>query len=213
MKGDKLYLEHLRHSCAHLLAAAVVDLWPKAKLTLGPAIEEGFYYDIDFGDTKISEDDFPKIEKTMHAIVKDWKGFEKHEVSKDEALKEFRGNEYKKELIEEHSKDDGQLTVYESGSFRDLCRGGHVDKPSEDIKHFKLLSVAGAYWRGNEKNKMLTRIYGTVFPTQKELDDYLTTQEEAKKRDHRKLGKELDLFYFSDLRLKLQQYRFIILII
>ncbi len=199
MKGDKLYLEHLRHSCAHLLAAAVVDLWPKAKLTLGPAIEEGFYYDIDFGDTKISEDDFPKIEKTMHAIVKDWKGFEKHEVSKDEALKEFRGNEYKKELIEEHSKDDGQLTVYESGSFRDLCRGGHVDKPSEDIKHFKLLSVAGAYWRGNEKNKMLTRIYGTVFPTQKELDDYLTTQEEAKKRDHRKLGKELDLFYFSDL--------------
>ncbi len=199
MKDGKLYLEHLRHSCAHLLAAAVMDLWPKAKLTLGPAIDEGFYYDIDFGDTKISEDDFSKIEATMHAIVKDWKGFEKYEVSKDEALKEFKDNEYKEELIEEHSKDDGQLTVYGSGSFRDLCRGGHVDKPSEDLKHFKLLSVAGAYWRGSEKNKMLTRIYGTVFPTQKELDEYITMQEEAKKRDHRKLGKELDLFYFSDL--------------
>jgi threonyl-tRNA synthetase len=190
--------ENLRHSCSHLLAAAAMELWPKAKLTLGPAIEDGFYYDIDFGDTKISEEDFPKIEQKMHELVKNWKGFEKHEVTKDEALKEFKGNEYKEELIEEHSKE-GKLTVYQSGEFRDLCRGGHVDNPSEDLKYFKLLTVAGAYWRGSEKNKMLTRIYGTVFPTQKELDDYLSLQEEAKKRDHRKLGKELDLFTFSEL--------------
>ena len=199
MQDDKLYLEHLRHSCSHLMAAAIMDLWPNAKLTLGPSIENGFYYDIDFGEVKISEEDFPKIEQKMHEIVKTWKGFEKNEVSKDEALKEFKGNEYKEELIEEHSKDDSQLTVYQSGEFRDLCKGGHVEHPSEDLKHFKLLSVAGAYWRGDEKNKMLTRIYGTIFPTQKELDDYLFMQEEAKKRDHRKLGKELDLFTFSDL--------------
>ena len=191
-------LEHLRHSCSHLLAAAVMELWPKAKLTLGPAIEDGFYYDIDFGDIKISEEDFPKIEQKMHELVKNWKGFEKHEVTKDEALKEFKGNEYKEELIEEHSKE-GKLTVYQSGEFRDLCRGGHIDNPSEELKYFKLLTVAGAYWRGSEKNKMLTRIYGTVFPTQKELDDYLSLQEEAKKRDHRKLGRELDLFTFSEL--------------
>ena len=175
-----------------------MKLWPKAKLTLGPAIEDGFYYDIDFGNIKISEEDFPKIEAEMHEIVKSWKGFEKQEVSKEEALRQFKGNEYKEELIEEHSKD-GKLTIYQSGNFRDLCKGGHVEKPSEDLKYFKLLSVAGAYWRGSEKNKMLTRIYGTVFPTQKELDDYLTLQEEAKKRDHRKLGKELDLFTFSEL--------------
>ena len=196
---DSKDLEYLRHSAAHLLAAAVLELWPKAKLTLGPAIEDGFYYDIDFGNTKISEEDFPKIEKKMHEIVKTWKGFEKHDVSKEEALKEFKGNEYKEELIEEHSVDSSQLTVYQSGNFRDLCRGGHIDNPSENLKYFKLLTVAGAYWRGSEKNKMLTRIYGTIFPTQKELDDYLNLQEEARKRDHRKLGKELDLFTFSDL--------------
>ena len=191
---EKDQLEHLRHSAAHLLAAAVLELWPKVKLTLGPAIEDGFYYDIDFGNTKISEEDFPKIEKKMHEIVKTWKGFEKHDVSKEDALKEFKGNEYKEELIEEHSADSSQLTVYQSGNFRDLCRGGHIDNPSEDLKYFKLLTVAGAYWRGSEKNKMLTRIYGTIFPTQKELDDYLNLQEEARKRDHRKLGRELELF-------------------
>jgi len=192
-------LEHLRHSCSHLMAAAILELWPKAKPTLGPAIENGFYYDFDMGDIKISEEDFLQIEQKMHELAKSWKGFEKHEESKEEALNEFRGNEYKKELIEEHSKDGGKLTVYQSGNFRDLCKGGHVEKPSEELKHFKLLSVAGAYWRGSEKNKMLTRIYGTIFPTQKELDEYLTLQEEARKRDHRKLGKELDLFTFSDL--------------
>jgi len=191
--------EHLRHSCSHLLAAAVMELWPKAKLTLGPAIEDGFYYDIDFGSVKISEEDFPKIEEKMHQIVKDWKEFEKLDLTKEEALKEFKGNEYKKELIEEHSKAGEKLTVYKSGSFRDLCRGGHVDNPSEELKYFKLLSVAGAYWRGSEKNKMLTRIYGTVFPTQKELDDYLEKQALAEESDHRKIGKDLNLFVFSDL--------------
>ncbi len=191
-------LENLRHSCSHLLAAAVMELWPKAKLTLGPAIEDGFYYDVDFGEVKISEEDFAKIEDKMHELVKSWKGFEKQVVSKDEALREFIGNEYKEELIKEHSQD-GELTIYISGDFKDLCKGGHIKKPSEELKYFKLLSVAGAYWHGSEKNKMLTRIYGTAFPTQKELDDYITLQEEAKKRDHRKLGKELDLFTFSEL--------------
>lgn len=196
---DDKNLEYLRHSCSHLMAAAILELWPNTKPTLGPAIENGFYYDFDFDGVKISEADFPKIEEKMHDLVKSWKGFEKHEVTKDEALKEFKNNEYKKELIEEHSKDSGKLTIYQSGSFRDLCRGGHVENPSGNLKYFKLLSVAGAYWRGSEKNKMLTRIYGTVFPTQKELDDYLNLQEEARKRDHRKLGKELDLFTFSEL--------------
>lgn len=191
-------MEHLRHSCSHLLAAAVIDLWPNAKLTLGPAIEDGFYYDIDFGDIKISEDDFPKIEEKMHDLVKTWKGFEKSALSKDEALDEFKGNEYKEELIEEHS-GDGDLTVYQSGAFRDLCRGGHVANPSKELKYFKLLSVAGAYWRGDEKNKMLTRIYGTIFPTQKELEEYLERRKVAEESDHRKIGKDLNLFVFSDL--------------
>ncbi len=189
-------LEHLRHSCSHLMAAAIGQLWPKAKPTLGPAIENGFYYDFDFGEVKISEEDFPKIEEKMHEIVKGWKKFEKIEVTKEQALKDFKGNEYKEELINDLA--DGQITYYQSGSFSDLCKGGHVENPSEDLKFFKLLSVAGAYWRGDEKNKMLTRIYGTIFPTQKELDEYLSLQEEAKKRDHRKLGREMDLFTFSE---------------
>lgn len=198
MQDEKGKLDPLRHSCAHLLAAAVMELWPRAKLTLGPATEEGFYYDIDFGGTKISEEDLPKIEEKMHEIVKKWENFEKHDVSKEEALKEFTGNEYKEELIEEHSKGGNELTIYQSGDFRDLCRGGHVGNPSKELKHFKLLSVAGAYWRGNEKNKMLTRIYGTAFFSQKDLDDYLTKLELAQKRDHRKLGREMDLFTFSE---------------
>lgn len=176
-----------------------MELWPKALLTLGPSIEDGFYYDIDFGDTKISEEDFPKIESKMHEIVKSWKGFEKIDVDADRAIKEFKNNPYKVELIDEIVEKGEKITFYKSGDFSDLCRGGHVENPSEELKYFKLLSVAGAYWRGSEKNKMLTRIYGTVFPTQKELDDFLALKEEAKKRDHRKLGKELDLFTFSEL--------------
>lgn len=189
-------LEKLRHSCSHLMAAAIMELWPDAKLTLGPAIEEGFYYDVDFGDIKISDADFPKIEKKMHELVKSWKSFEKIVVTKEEALKDYEGNPYKTEIIRDL---DGEITYYESGKFADLCRGGHVEKPSEELEYFKLLSVAGAYWRGDEKNKMLTRIYGTCFPTEKELADFIALKEEAKKRDHRKLGKELDLFTFSEM--------------
>ena len=201
MKHDhnKNYLDKLRHSAAHLLAAAVLDLYPNAKPTLGPPIEDGFYYDFDFGDTKVSDEDLIAIEKKMLEIVKSWKGFEKNNVSKDEATKEFENNEYKKELIEEFSSENQDLTVYQSGKFRDLCRGGHIDKPSKELKHIKLLSIAGAYWRGDEKNKMLTRIYGTAFPTNDEQQKYLKQLEEAKKRDHRKLGQELDLFSTNDL--------------
>jgi len=189
-------LERLRHSCAHLLAAAVIELWPKTKSTIGPAIEEGFYYDFDFGDVKISEEDFPKIEEKMHEIAKNWKGFEKIDVTKEQALKDYKDNEYKKELINELGSQP--ITYYKSRDFSDLCRGGHIEKPSKELKFFKLLSVAGAYWRGSEKNKMLTRIYGTVFPTQKELDEYLKNLELAKLHDHRKLGRELELFEISE---------------
>ena len=196
MKKDIEYLDNLRHSCSHLMAAAIMELWPKAKLTLGPAIEEGFYYDVDFGEIKISEADFPKIEDKMHELAKSWKSFEKIEIEKSQALKDYKDNEYKTELINQLTNEP--ITYFRSGSFSDLCRGGHVEHPSEELKHFKLLTVAGAYWRGDEKNKMLTRIYGTIFPTQKELDEYLALKEEAKKRDHRKLGKELDLFTFSE---------------
>lgn len=196
---EKQSLDNLRHSCAHLLAAAVLELWPHAKRTIGPPIENGFYYDFDFGDTKISDDDLPKIEEKMRAILPSWKGFERQEVSGEEAKKIFAGNEYKKELIDEFSTGGQTLTLYTSGSYTDLCRGGHSERPSEELQHFKLLSLAGAYWRGSEKNKMLTRIYGTCFPTQQELESHLHNLEEAKKRDHKKLGKELDIYMFSDL--------------
>ena len=198
-KNDKNYLDKLRHSASHLLAAAVFELYKEAKPTLGPPIEDGFYYDFDFGfKNSPSSDDLEKIEEKMREIVKGWDKFERIEVSNNKAIEQFNNNEYKKELIEEFSKAGEQITLYKSGNFVDLCRGGHVNNPQKELKHFKLLSVAGAYWRGNEKNPMLTRIYGTAFPSQKELDDYLTQIEEAKKRDHRKLGKEMDLFCFSE---------------
>lgn len=197
-KQDPNYLDNLRHSTAHLLAAAILELYPHAKRTIGPSIENGFYFDFDFGDTKVSEDDLPVIEAKMKEIIKTWKNFERREVNKEEAVLEFADNEYKKELISEFSSDGQVLTFYSSGSYSDLCRGGHVEHPDREIKHFKLLSLAGAYWRGDEKNKMLTRIYGTVFPTKIELEEYLASIQEARKRDHRKLGKELDLFSFSD---------------
>lgn len=196
MQKDEL--SSLRHSCAHLLAAAVLDIWPNSKLTIGPAIETGFYYDVDFIDSKISEADFSKIEEKMTEIVKTWVNFEKIEVTPQEALERFKDNEYKLELIREHSDKGEKITLFKSGNFIDLCAGGHIENPGEALKVFKLLSVAGAYWRGNEKNKMLTRIYGTAFFTQKELDTYLQGLEEAKKRDHRKIGKEMDLFTFSE---------------
>lgn len=187
-------LDNLRHTTSHLLAAAVLELYPYARITLGPPIENGFYYDIDFGNDKISEEDLPKIEKKMRQLVKNWTSVEGKEISIDEAKKLFKNNQYKLELIEEITKKGEKITIYKSGNFIDLCRGGHIKNPSQEIKHFKLLSIAGAYWRGNEKNKMLTRIYGTVFPTKEELDKYLWQLEEAKKRDHKKIGKELKLF-------------------
>ena len=191
-------LDNLRHSCAHLLAAAVMELWPKTLRTIGPSIENGFYYDFDFEEVKISEEDFPKIEDKMHEILNSWEGFVGREVLKEEALNAYSDNDYKKELIEEFADDGQKLTFYKSGNYEDLCRGGHVENPKEALKNFKLLSVAGAYWRGSEKNKILTRIYGTVFPSQEELDEYLKNQDEAKKRDHRKLGRELNLYLLTD---------------
>ncbi len=197
MQGQE-YLNNLRHSSAHLLAAAVMELWPDTKRTIGPAIENGFYFDFDFKNP-ISEEDLPRIEAKMQELLATWHSFEKHELTLEDAKKEYPGNEFKHELIDEFTKDGQNVTFYKSGSYWDLCKGGHVENPSKDIGAIKLLSIAGAYWRGNEKNKMLTRIYGTAFPTQKELEDYLQMLEEAQKRDHRKLGKELDLFTFSDL--------------
>lgn len=190
-------LAELRHSAAHLLAAAVMELYPNAKRTIGPAIDSGFYYDFDFGDIKLSEDDLAKIEKLMHKLVASWHDFARHEVTQDEAKSEFANNPYKLELINEFSQEGQTLSIYQSGEFRDLCRGGHTQNPSHDLKFFKLTKLAGAYWRGDEKNKMLTRIYGTAFFTQEELDAYILQQAEAKKRDHRKLGKELQLFLLS----------------
>ncbi len=209
MDDDKLYLEHLRHSCAHLLAAAVIELWPDAKLAIGPSIENGFYYDIDFGNDKISEEDFKKIEEKMHELAPTWESFEREELSADEAKSQYKHNPYKEELIDQYSengkskigfyKSVGSTSSYFGGKpYWDLCKGGHVDNPSKELKHFKLLSLAGAYWRGDEKNKMLTRIYGTIFQTKDELFKYLEMLKEAEKRNHKKLGQELGLFMFHE---------------
>lgn len=191
-------LEAIRHSLAHLLGASVLKLYPKSKLTLGPAIENGFYYDFDLSE-KITEADLEKIEKEMKVLYKDWHTFERKEVSAKEAKEIFKGNEYKLELIEGIEKEGGIISLYTSGDFTDLCRGGHVeDMQKIDLDGFKLDRIAGAYWRGDEKNKMLTRIYGLAFESKEKLDAYILQQEEAKKRDHRKLGKELELFTIID---------------
>lgn len=184
------------HSSAHLMAEAIEQLFPGAKFGIGPDIETGFYYDIDLGDRVISEDDFPAIEQKMKELASQKQAYLRKEVSKAHALDYFekKGDEYKLELIAD--LEDGQISFYESGSFTDLCRGPHLPDTSF-IKAVKILSVAGAYWRGDEKRKQLTRLYGVTFPKQKELDDYLLMLEEAKKRDHRKLGKELEIFAFS----------------
>lgn len=199
---DNQKLEHMRHTLAHLLASAVGEIYKfdKVKLTLGPAIDNGFYYDIDFGGEKISDSDLKKIEDVMRKRLPKWTEWEHKEVSKDEALK-FFNNEYKQELIKEIAERGEKITTYTCGGFTDLCRGGHLENPSKDIdpEAFKLDRVAGAYWRGDEKNKMLTRIYGLAFETKEELEAYVKQKEEAEKRDHKKLGKELDLFVFSDL--------------
>lgn len=193
-------LEKMRHTLSHVLAAAVKELYPTATFGIGPAIENGFYYDIDFGDVKISENDLSKIEKKMRGIVARKLSMTKRVVSKDEALNWAHQNNqtYKIELIEE-LPDGEEISFYDLGDvFTDLCKGPHVNNTAE-VGAFKLIRVAGAYWRGDEKREMLTRIYGVAFATEEELQEYLKHQEEAKARDHRKLGKELDLFCFSDI--------------
>ena len=192
--------EKMRHTLSHVLAAAVKDLYPEVKFGIGPAIENGFYYDIDFGDTKISDADLPKIEKRMQKIISRKLPMSVREVNRNDASKWAKDNkqDYKAELIKELPKDE-KVTFYDMGElFTDLCKGPHLTN-IKDAGPFKLTRVAGAYWRGDEKRPMLTRIYGVAFETQEELDAFLKQQEEAKKRDHRKLGKELDLFCFSDL--------------
>ena len=193
-KENPIAFDVLNHSTAHLLAQAVKRLYPNAKFGIGPTIEEGFYYDIDFGDVVLSTDDLAKIEKTMANISSEAVDINRREVSKEEALELFKDNPYKVELINEL---EGTITIYEQGEFRDLCRGVHLLNTKE-IKNFKLLSIAGAYWRGDSKNKQLTRIYGTSFYTADELKNHLTNLEERKKRDHRKIGRELGLFMISD---------------
>ena len=208
------------HSSAHLMAAAIEALYPGVKFGIGPSVDNGFYYDIDTGDMTLTEADLANIEKKMLELAREKQSFERVEVSKADALKYFteKGDPYKVELI--NDLEDGTITYYKNGNFTDLCRGPHIPNTSF-IKAVKLTSLAGAYWRGDEKRKQLTRVYGITFPKQKELDEYLVLLEEAKKRDHRKLGKELELFMFSDmvgkglpiwlpkgteLRLRLQDY-------
>ena len=188
-----------RHSLAHLLGASLVALYPNTKLAIGPAIEDGFYYDAEIPET-LSADDLPTIEKKMRELVKEWSSFEKKVVEKKEALEHFKDNLYKCELIEQFADEGQEITLYQSGEFIDLCGGGHVDDMKEvALDGFTLNSIAGAYWRGDEKNKMLTRIYGLAFDSKKELDTYKEMLEKAKERDHRKIGKELGLFSFSPL--------------
>ncbi|MEK7258028.1 MAG: threonine--tRNA ligase, partial [Bacteroidota bacterium] len=185
------------HSSAHLMAEALEALYPGIKFGIGPPVENGFYYDVDPGGRQISSDDFEKIEAKMMELARQGSEYRRQEVSKADALKYFteKGDQYKLELIEE--LEDGKITFYHQGNFTDLCKGPHIPDTGK-IKAVKLLKIGGAYWRGNEHLPQLTRIYGITFPKQKELTDYLTLLEEAKKRDHRKLGEELELFMFSE---------------
>ena len=192
-------LAHLRHTLAHLLAAAVLKHYPDAKPTIGPAIDNGFYYDFDFS-SPLSSDDLKKIEQEMRSILKTWNSVSSRVVPGDEALKIFDGNPYKQELIREIVARGEEVTLYTWGEFQDLCRGGHADDATGIDPHcFALTHLAGAYWKGSEKNAMLTRIYGLAFATKEELDAHRTLLAEAEKRDHRKLGRDLDLFTFSEL--------------
>ncbi len=194
-------LEYKRHSLAHLLAAAVLDLYPDAKRTIGPAIDNGFYFDFEFPTSKPVEKDLERIEKRMREILPSWTSFSRSELSGEEAKAEYPGNPYKHELIDEFTKDGAKVSFYTSGDYSDLCRGGHSENPSKEIASdsFALDRIAGAYWRGDENNAMLTRIYGLAFDTKEELEKYRELREEAKKRDHRKIGKEQGLLVFSDL--------------
>jgi threonyl-tRNA synthetase len=192
-------IEHVRHSLAHLLAAASLEIYPDAKVTLGPAVDDGFYYDIDFGENKITDKELKDIQKKMKKLLNKWEGFEEISKTPEEAREFFKDNPYKLELIDEIEEKGESITFYKSGDFIDLCRGGHVESMKNvSADSFKLDRVAGAYWRGDENNAMLTRIYGIAFENKEKLDEYLKIREEAKERDHRKIGKELDLFTFSE---------------
>jgi len=191
-------LSILNHSCAHLLAQAVKHLYPHALFWVGPVIEEGFYYDIDLGDDVIKEEDLEKIEKEMKKLSKDGKRIFREEISKEEALERFKNDPYKIDLISRMDEEDTVISCYTQGDFTDLCRGPHVESVKE-LKHFKLLKVSGAYWKGDAKNKMLQRIYGVCFTNEEDLEACLTEIKEAKERDHRKIGKEMDIFMSHDL--------------
>ena len=192
------HLNTLNHSCAHLLAQAVSHLYPNAKFWVGPVIEEGFYYDIDLGDDVIKTEDLEKIEKEMKKIVKDGKRIVRHEISKEEALEMFKDDPYKIDLINRMDENETTISCYTQGDFTDLCRGPHVDTVKE-LKNFKLIKHSGAYWKNDAKNKMLQRIYGVCFDNKENLEAYLKELEEAKERDHRKIGKDLEIFMTSPL--------------
>ena len=195
-ENEKLSI--MNHSCAHLLAQAVKHLYPNALFWVGPVIEDGFYYDIDLGDKTLTMDDIPAIEKEMKKVAKDGKRIVRHEISKEEALDMFKDDPYKIDLISRMDEDNTVISMYTQGDFTDLCRGPHVETVKE-LKHFKLLKVSGAYWKGDSNNKMLQRIYGVCFPTEEELDAYLQELADAQERDHRKIGKDLELFMSDDL--------------
>ena len=191
-------LSVLNHSCAHLMAQAVKHLYPDAKFWVGPVIEDGFYYDIDLGDKTLTDEDLPKIEKEMKKIAKDGKRITRHEISKEEALEMFKDDPYKIDLIERMDPNDMVISCYTQGDFTDLCRGPHVDTVKK-LKHFKLLKHSGAYWKGDAKNKMLQRIYGICFENEEDLEKHLEELEERKQRDHRKIGKEQEIFMSHEL--------------
>ena len=194
MKEDAF--EVLNHSCSHLLAAAIKKIYPHAMFGVGPAIEEGFYYDMNLGDVKLSDADFPTIEKEMNRIASQDHPFKREEVTKEEAKLRFKNDRYKQEIIDELPADS-VISLYQSGDFVDLCRGPHLPS-TKFLKHFKLLHISGAYWRGDSQNEQLQRIYGVCFFEKEQLDAHLILLEEREKRDHRRLGKELDLFMISE---------------
>ena len=196
-KEDK-DLNTLNHSCAHLLAQAVKHLYPNAKFWVGPVVEEGFYYDIDLGNDVIRDEDLPKIEKEMKKLAKDGKKIVRHEITKEEALGMFKDDPYKLDLISRMDENEQVISCYTQGDFTDLCRGPHVDNVKL-CRYFKLIKHSGAYWKGDKNNKVLQRIYGVCLPNEEELSKYLAELEDAKQRDHRKLGKELSMFMFSDI--------------
>ena len=190
-------LETLNHSCAHMMAHAVKHLWPQAKFWVGPVVEEGFYYDIDLGDYTIKDEDLARIEKEMKKIAKDGKRIVRVEISREEALEQFKDDPYKVDLIS-RMEEGTNISMYTQGDYTDLCRGPHVDN-EKMCRYFKLIKHSGAYWKGDKNNKVLQRIYGVCLPTQEELDRHLADLEDAKERDHRKLGKDLSMFMFSDI--------------